>query len=70
MGAEDCARAPAGNFIYFFDENSARLPKFLHYMLVVGRFSLRNVNRGAIEIESNFDDVNGPHDTGAKPTRF
>jgi hypothetical protein len=66
MGAEDDARA-GGNFVQFFDKDSAGASQLIHDVTVVDNF-LAHVNGSAIEIKGYFDNVDGSHNSGAKPS--
>ena len=63
------ARAPAGNFVQFLHEDRAGFAQFLHNVLVVYDF-FADVDRRAVEVESDFDDIDGPDHAGTKTSRL
>ncbi len=52
-----------------FHENGAGPPQFVHYVTIVNDF-LANVDGRAIQVQRNFHDINGPHNTRTKAPRF
>jgi hypothetical protein len=68
MSAEDGARA-RGDFVEFFYKDRAGFAQLLHHVLVVDDL-FADVNRRAVEVKSDLDDVDGSDDTGTKASRL
>ena len=62
--AENGARA-GRHFFEFLDENGAQLAQFIDHVLVMDDF-LAHIDRRAVEVQSDFDHIDGAHHAGAK----
>ena len=73
----DCGRNPVraknhtsadGHLGQFLNENCSRRAQFVYNVAVVHDL-FAHVNRLAVEVQRNLDNVNRPHDAGAKSAR-
>ena len=60
---------PIRNFIQFLDENGALGFELFHDMPVVDDF-LPYINRTRVELQGNFNDIDGPFHTGTESARL
>ena len=68
MSTENGAAAD-GDFIEFLYENSPSGREAVNNVAVVNDF-LAHIDRGAVDLQREFDDVNCTHHSGAKPARL
>ena len=61
-------RAPVGTSSSSFDEDGTEPAQLVHHVAVVDDF-LADVNRRAVEVQSDLDHVDSAHDTGAESAR-
>src|ERR1035438_2129999 len=63
------AAPPQGPLANLLHEDGARLAQFVHDVLVVNDF-LAHVNRRSVEVERDFDHIDGPHHTRTESARL
>jgi hypothetical protein len=68
MGAENGTSA-RWDFVEFFYKNRASFAQLIHHMLVVNDL-FPDVDWRPVEVESDLDDIDSSHHTGAKASRL
>ena len=68
VSAENGARANR-HLAQLFHENRPGFAQFVHNVLVMHDF-LADINRRAVQIQRDFDHIDGSHDTGAETSRL
>ena len=69
QGYQVIGTRPLRHFVQLFHENRPGLAQLVHDVLVVYDF-LSNINRRAVQIQRDFDDIDGSHNTGAETSRL
>jgi hypothetical protein len=68
MGAEDGA-STFGDFVELFYKDGASFAQFVHHVFVVDNF-FTDVDWRAVEVQSDFDDIDSSDHAGTKASRL